>query len=737
MLSSKFNLFWIALLTTIVSCRKEAFDAYYGRPDWLASPIYQQLDSMGDFKTYLSCIELSGYKNTLGTAGSWTVFAPTDQAFDQFMQENGISNVSKIDAQLAEKIVRSSMIYDGERLEKLNDYFSAKGWQQGFAFRRRSVYYDFVEKEDVGNGKIRRFISTNRGPNIAYAISDNNNKHISYFFKDYMSQRGLGAMDYQSFYPTSVYTGLNIGAAQIDPKRSNISAENGYIHVVDKVLVADKSIDQYLRDNKSYSAFKSILDFFSTYTYNAEITRKNEVLTGEKDSVFVKSYTGIGLAVNNENYAKEDPNDAQTNNISITVPNNEAVSNYAKRVLLKYYPQGTTLKDLFYTNPTVLTEFVNSHLYNTQVWPSQFAQAQNFVGEFSKVTTANIKEMKMLSNGTFYGTDACQAANVFHSVYGNVLLDPKYSFMRRALERMSMNLTLKIPTIRYMLILVSDKKLYEMGFDYDSYNTSDPIRFNGGNGTPEMREVLMSHIIPLGNDPIPDLSGNGILESYAGEYVKFSQMKMSSSGTMDIESGPQQIPVDSINIGNQLSGPLNGVAVYLNGGLTSSNTNIGFFLKKLGADQAASPFNSFYKYLTANALYSATDGVIKGVELGLNYTMLIPNNAAIASAVANGDLPSSIAPTAQADIDKVTRFIQYHITRNSFAIDGKKTGYFQSLCKNVEGDAQSMQVSVNQINKLQVVDNLNRTIDADVDQSNQLGQRVLIHSLKGYLKHGL
>ncbi|WP_286734548.1 MULTISPECIES: fasciclin domain-containing protein [Sphingobacterium] len=737
MLSSKFNLFWIALLITVVSCRKEAFDAYYGRPDWLASPIYQQLDSMGDFKKYLSCIELSGYKNTLGTAGSWTVFAPTDQAFDQFMKENGISDVAKIDAKLAEKIVRSSMIYDGERLEKLNDYFSAKGWQQGFASRRRSVYYDFVEKEDLGNGKIRRFVSTNRGPNVAYAATDNNNKHISYFFDAYMNQRGLGAIDYQSFYPNSSYTGLNVGSAEIDPARSNISAENGYIHVVNKVLIAEKSIDQYLRDNTSYSTFKSILDFFASYTYNAEITRKNEVLTGEKDSVFVKGYAGIGLALNNENYAKEDPNDAQTNNFSVTVPTNEAVSNYAKRVLLKYYPQGTTLKDLFYTNPAVLTEFVNSHLYNTQVWPSQFSQAQNFVGELPKVTKANIKETKLLSNGAFYGIDACQQANVFHSVYGNVLLDPKYSFMRRALERMSMNLTLKIPTIRYMLILVSDQKLYEMGFDYDAYNTSDPIRFNGGNGTPEMREVLMAHIIPLGNDPLPDLTGKGILESYAGEYVKFNQMKMSSSGTLDGPTETQQIRIDSISIGNNLSGPLNGVAVYLNGGLTSSNTNIGFYLKNIGADQTSSPFNSFYKYLIASTLYSATDGVVKGIELGLNYTLLIPNNEAIANAVANGDLPTATAPTAQADIDKVTRFIQYHIARNSFAIDGKKTGFFQSLCKNVDGDAQSIQVAVNLVNKLQVMDNLNRTVEADVVQSNQLGQRVLIHSLKGYLKHGL
>jgi Fasciclin domain. len=692
---------------------------------------------MGDFKKYLSCIELSGYKNTLGTAGSWTVFAPTDQAFDQFMKENGISDISKIDAKLAEKIVRYSMIYDGERLEKLNDYFSSKGWQAGFAFRRRSVYYDFVEGEGTTSGKTRKFVSTNRGADKAYITTENNNKHITYFFESFMSQRGLGKDDYNAFYPSSTYSGLNVGGANIDPGRNNMVAENGYIHVVDKVLFPEKSIDQYLTDNESYSTFRSILDFFATYNYSADITRKNEVLTGEKDSVFIKGYTGIGLALNNENYAKEDPNDAQTNNFSITAPNNEAISDYAKRVLLKYYPAGTTLQDLFYTNPTVLTEFVNSHLYNAQVWPSQFSQVQNFVGELPKITKANIKETKLLSNGAFYGTDLCQQANVFHTVYGNVLLDPKYSFMRRALERMSMNLTLKIPTIRYMLILVSDQKLYEMGFDYDAYNTSDPIRFNGGNGSPEMREVLMAHIITLGNDPLSDLTGNGIFESYAGEYVKFNQMKMSSSGTLNGPTETQQIRIDSISIGNNLSGPLNGVAVYLNGGLTSSNTNIGFFLKNIGADQPSSPFNSFYKYLIASTLYSATDGVVKGIELGLNYTMLIPNNEAIASAVANNDLPTATAPTGQADIDKVTRFLQYHIARNSFAIDGKKTGYFQSLCKDIDGNAQSLQVVLNQVNRLQLKDNKNRVIEADVAQSNQLGQRVMVHLINGYLNHGL
>lgn len=720
-----------------IGCRKDAFDAYYGRPAGLASPIYQLLDSMGDFKYFLSCIDKAGYKNTLGSASSWTVFAPTDVAFQKFMSENNISDTSKIDKKLAEQIVRISMVYDGERLEKLTDYFSAKGWVPGMAFRRRTVYYDFVEDETQVNGKIRKIVNTNRNVNGLFVESDNNNKHLTFYFQDYMSNRRLGADDYNSFFSNSNFSGLNIQGANIDPKRNNIIAENGYIHVVDKVLLPEKNIDQYLKGNTQYSEFKSILDLFATYSYNASLSRKYEVLTGNKDSVFVKGYQALSFAPNNENYLKEDANDAQTNSYSVTIPNNEAVRDYAKRVLLKYYPSGTTLKDVFYSNSSILVEYINSHFYNTQLWSSEFATQRNVLGESTKLNRGNVVESKQLSNGAFYGINASQQANVFHSVYGNVLLDPKYSFMRTALERIGMTSTLKLPTLRYMLILVSDNALHDMGFSYDAYNTSDPIRYNGGNGSPEMREILMAHIIPLENYPLPSLSGSGILESYAGEYVKFNAMRMESSGTQDSIISKRTIQIDSISIGNTQSGPLNGQVVYLHGALTSSNTNIGIYLTKKINNDSSSPYYQFYNYLINSDIYSSTDGVIKGVELGLNYTMLIPTNAAITSAIANGDLPAAVNPTDVALREKIKKFLEYHIVRNSFAIDGKKTGTFQTICKDVEGEVQTLQVTLNQVDKLQVKDNVGRVIDATATNSNQLGQRVVVHSIAGYLKHGI
>jgi hypothetical protein len=136
-------------------------------------------------------------------------------------------------------------------------------------------------------------------------------------------------------------------------------------------------------------------------------------------------------------------------------------------------------------------------------------------------------------------------------------------------------------------------------------------------------------------------------------------------------------------------------------------------------------------------MWSASDGVIKGVELGLNYTLLIPNNAAIDEAIANGDLPATYKPTSTLEIDQVKRFVQYHIIRNTFAIDGKKTGVFETLCKDIEGTIQGITVVQNQAASLQIRDNNDSITSADIANSNRLGQRLLVHSLNGYLRNGI
>ncbi len=52
----------LMLIALFTNCRKKAFDEYYGRPENLESPIYQQLEARGNFKSLLAAIDKAGYK---------------------------------------------------------------------------------------------------------------------------------------------------------------------------------------------------------------------------------------------------------------------------------------------------------------------------------------------------------------------------------------------------------------------------------------------------------------------------------------------------------------------------------------------------------------------------------------------------------------------------------------------------------------------------------------------------
>lgn len=66
--------FLLLLVTSmfLVQCRKKALDEYYGRPENLEPPVYQILESKGNFKHYLAAVDKAGYKSTLSAAGYWT-----------------------------------------------------------------------------------------------------------------------------------------------------------------------------------------------------------------------------------------------------------------------------------------------------------------------------------------------------------------------------------------------------------------------------------------------------------------------------------------------------------------------------------------------------------------------------------------------------------------------------------------------------------------------------------------
>ncbi|RYD84386.1 MAG: hypothetical protein EOP54_32355, partial [Sphingobacteriales bacterium] len=303
-----------AAATALFAACNKKYDEYYARPDDLESPIYQILESKGNFKHFLAAIDKAGYKNTLAAAGYWTIFAPHDSAFQVYFAANNLSGVEAMDAAKCRAIVTYSLVYNAFNQNRLDDYQSATGWVENAAFKRRTANYTGVYDAKNTAGADVKAIASNRNNNgaVHYVAADNNNKYIPYFMTSFMTGKSLTATDYNYFYPTTTYTGFNVVDAVVTER--DIPAENGIIHVINKVVSALPSIDEYITSNPNYSEFKKVMDRFQVqFVTNPTVTNNYRIVTGSSAEVFTKVYaSGLAFSPNNENFLKLADNDGQS-----------------------------------------------------------------------------------------------------------------------------------------------------------------------------------------------------------------------------------------------------------------------------------------------------------------------------------------------------------------------------------------------------------------------------------------
>ncbi|WP_028376224.1 fasciclin domain-containing protein [Leeuwenhoekiella sp. MAR_2009_132] len=726
------------VLVTLGSCSREEVDEYYARPDDLEDPIFQQLEARGNFSNFTTLIDKAGYKDILSKSGYWTMMAPNDAAFSKYFAENNISNVSQIDSVTAAKIVRYALIYNAFRTERLSDYQSRGGWEESNSFRRRTAYYDGFQTKTV-NGKSMIVVGSNRNnsPGGDYYIpGDNNNKYLTYFLEEYMTNAGLGASDYNYFYPNSTYTGFNV--LQAEAVETDIVAENGIIHEVSEVSIPLINLDQKLEESSNYSLFRSMLENnLVNYIFDQDATTTYQNFTRKSDNVFVKVYdAALSFSPNNENYIKESDNDGQSEAYTLIVPENAVLQEFIDEILLKNY---TALNKL---PKYVFEDFFNAHMVQSAVWPSLASGYNNELGEDLRIDfNSNVIEAQVLSNGFFYGTNKVQESNLFYSVYTSAYLDPKFTLATRLFNDGSgFREIISNLSARYTLFLPSDTVLADLGFGYDIPTSSYTYTSPEGNVLPaniarsRLIRVLFNGIIPTPNNELNDLSGSGIIRSgdfdLPGEYIKWENGQVYAAGNEVLDNR-----VNILGFEDQR----NGRTYYIDKLLEFSEEPQGLDLKRL-AEVPDSEYANFYSFLENASLYDKNAGVIDGIELGTSYTFVIPNNDAIIQAVRDGVLPGDTTtgipnynPSSQGEKDKVADFIKYHILATRTASDdGLINGLTETLLKDELGEKTYINISSAQ-DDLFFTDAANRVANYIPAFSNNLADRSLIHLVDNYL----
>ncbi len=718
-----FSLFFLMFLLT--NCHKKEWDKYYGRPSSLAQPIYQQLEKRGNFTHLLSAIDKAGYKKTLSNGGYWTMFAPNDSAFETFYRENNISGDKNLDTATAKKIVRYALVYDAYRKAELTNMQESGGPDTSAAFKRKTVYYNWVYQED---GKT--VISSNR--NGSYESNDNNNKYIPYFISKYFAFNNLNATDYNFFYPNASFTGFNVAGAQV--LKSDIAAENGLIDIVNKVILPLPSLEEYLNTHPEYSEFKRLLDKLVSYQSNDAVTERYNALSGASDSVYVKLYDangadGLAFSPNNENFLSSST-DAQGDGWSMAIPTNQVLESYERKILAHYHTFDAA-------PPEVLINLLNAHLWTTTLWPSKMKHTPNSQQENATFSLSNVVDKKVCSNGFFYGIDEVQQANVFRTIYGKPFLDPAYSLMTKALDA-DIKFSILNPSGHFTMFMMSNSVMQQYGYDYDAdheewrYQPPGGTEFGGSAARQRVMRILQTSVFVTPNGELDDLSGAGIVESWNGEYIRYKNNTIWAGGNAD---DGVKIHIDSsVNT-------INGKVYYVDGLLTFSERSIGMHLEDLVASDP-NDFESFYNYLSHSLLWDEDTKTITGIKPGAFYTLLVPTNNAISDAVQQGLLPGDqvtgtpdFDPSDQEDKQKVVDFINYHILdKNAVVPDGKKSGSFATFLKTLDGDIKFVKVE-NQVNSMNLIDSKGNTAHVNIANSNHLCNRAVIHSIDKVLNY--
>lgn len=710
----KYKIF-LCLLLTVIFYQCNDIEKYYERPGWLEKPIYEVLEQEGQFSKYLQLVDKTEYALVLKGAGLYTVFAPNDSAFAAYLSKKSYASVDEIPAEEIKNIASYSIVYSKWTTEHLGDYLNQRLYVTG-AFKRKTNCYALPYRDSENNDNWSFNQTTTGGvsafsTNYQFRLSENNYKYLPIFSDAYFKSfpEPLGATDYNTFFPNSIYTGKNVQEGTI--LHSDIIAENGIIHEVSSVNEPLRNMDEILRDS-SYSTFKSLLEFKDTKGLN--IFRKysetpdnwldmfQKLRPGENiDKIYLKYYDLLAFSPILENIFSDASNTYETEKIgnSLFIPKNEALQAYMESKLLKYY--GTVDK----LPQDVVTTLINTHMVKGLVWPSQYQGSMTSTGEYvngegtygMSFENAGITDKKLASNGFVFLTNDVIKSRYFETVYSEIFLNPGHAWLNQAYENfyssglredLMKSILNGYPSEKYTMLNFSDDLLKTDGYALNS-SASPPTFSNslvsGASTDDRLKRLIRMHLFPgLKNNevnseitgfataPMSNYGGWGFLVNGFGDMVRYKNNQLQAAGNIEDNTLVNVTKVtDSYNNGSVYN--VDRMLQY-----SPRETAIGEARWKeltlwqylLRAKTQNSGVSMFVNYVQACLKNPDTDD-LDGIKTENFYTILMVNNSAMTQAVTRGYLPSLDTInagnlTARA---KATQFLNAHFLQGAVLPD--------------------------------------------------------------------
>ncbi|MCA1744200.1 MAG: fasciclin domain-containing protein [Bacteroidales bacterium] len=658
-------------------------------PEWLGESIYDYLVEQGNYTSYVRLIDDIGYASVLAKTGSKTLFVTDDAAFERFYQNNpwGVSGYEDLSLSQKKLILNFGMIDNAYLIETLANYYWG-GLQEGTAIRRNTAVspFDSVAYETGSQLPAGPWWDGYRETGI-HLLKDQTSTPLMYFLERPLMNAGISNEDFRLITGKERQSG-DAHIYGIKVVERDITCKNGYVHVLEDVMIPPSNIAEHIRNNSSTQIFSGLLERFSAPYFSSEIDQEYKLVKPDfTNNLFVKQYySEVGGAniypdntlINDELLLPFNPgwnsyrnNALQSDMATILSPNDAAMTEYLNSssglVLKNRYGNWETIPD------NIVMKFLERHMRGSflQSVPSRFDKMSDSQNNLIPITTSDVVDAFLGVNGLVYETNTVYPPNDYVSVYAPVLFGQNTKIFNWVINKLDYTFYLNSLVSQYSFFVPTDE-FFENYVDpfAISKNVKGALKFWYNEATSSVSATAYAYNEVTGEvgDSLAVIHYGGSSTSEYGDYVLNRLWDLLDSHVVvgDVESGSRYHLTKG---GTLLRTEGNGLGLKIQGGgdiernkmvnvteIYEQDNGTTYFvdkpiqapLKSVYTVLSQTPeFSEFFDLLTGFPPASESVVFVKktnyfGIDFNIkffntyNYTVFVPTNEAINAAIANG-----------------------------------------------------------------------------------------------------
>ena len=633
-------LLFTGILICIISCKKEtALEEYYYQEGNFSGSIYSALDSSGLYTYLIQGIDSSELTKQLKST-LVTLVAPSDKAFQAYLEEHGYDDLSSIPKATLQDLIGHHVI---TWPHSPSSFTIDKAWFK----RQTNMASRTVDKYDQKTGMDKTVLSEP--------------KYLQFYYPEMLSHYGGTTNDYYLFTGSqlSLTTGFNVYDVPVD---SIIPYGNGWVYYVDQVVEPVQNMDDWLMSSSKYSLFNTLFNRFSLYYIDDDVNnsvnvKRSNLFQNQRDYRIDMElcFEPVGFTrKGNSLYSLK-----ASSGYTVIAPENEALESFIDTYFEDYpgFKESLAITDknsLDYLHiDKIVRTIIQPYMFiDLPIFPSTFFSSDGINskdGTNFKFSEQDIREYILCSNGYGYGINSFVVPRTFQSILRPAFTSPDYKYFVAAVEAAEVFGFLNTLDAKYTLFMPSDSAFIKNGIVLTTAENAvseygvtvndrhleleETVFIDTTNGTNQKIEVQNLFELVFNHLFIKDITPSSEKQfavNAMGRYAGITQDSVWSGGNILNETGGFEPGMPKI-VKNFNDLPLDNGHVYVVDDLIKT--------PKLSISGIISYDTAFsrFKDLCENAGL-LSDGILD--IYGNTPTVFIPTNAAINQFIAEGKLPS-------------------------------------------------------------------------------------------------